>query len=189
MEIIVESGVGYRDADDDKRSEIDRIPLDADFTPVKKVMIEVGKARKGQETELDSVLIQIETDGSISPKDALLESVKMIQVFAGKVMVALGMSELEVEELEEESSDMPEIIEEEDSIEENEVYTWRIEDLPISKRAKTALLNGSYEIVGDLVGVTEKDLQKLPGFGAKSLSEVLSLLNEYGITLTENKDE
>jgi len=98
IELIVERGMGYTLGDDKQRSEIGRIPLDSDFTPVRKVLFKVGKARKGRETELDSVTIEIETDGSIDPKDALMESVKILQNFSGAVMVALGMSKLEVEE-------------------------------------------------------------------------------------------
>ncbi|MBD3329044.1 DNA-directed RNA polymerase subunit alpha [Candidatus Dojkabacteria bacterium] len=190
MEIVIEKGVGYRDSDENQRSEVGRIPLDADFSPVEKVKFEVGKARKGQETELDSVTMEITTDGSISPKDALLESAKILQEYSGKVMVALGMSKLEVEELADESSEIiEEVSEEEDTDEEEEVLDWKIEDQAISKRAKTALLNAGYETLGELVELSEKELKKLSGFGAKSLSEVVMLLEEYGIKLPKDSDE
>lgn len=185
MEIIVEKGVGYRKADEESRSEIGKLPMDADFTPVKKVNIDVSKARKGQETELDSVIIDIETDGSISPKDALMTSARILQDFAGNVMVALGMSKVEVEKMAEESATPVEVVEEVTETVNNEVMSWKVEDLPISKRSKTGLINGNLLSVEDISKLTLKELSKLPGFGAKSLNEVVSLLGQYGITLIE----
>lgn len=185
MELVVEKGAGYRGAQESERAEIGRIPMDTDFSPITNVKIEVGKARKGQETELDSVLIEITTDGSIAPKDALMQAARILQDFSGNIMVALGMSRLEVEQLAEASATAPV---EEVAVEagaNNEVMEWKIEDLAISKRSKTGLLNGGYEKVADLVNLTKKDLAKLPGFGAKSLNEVVSMLEQSGIILKE----
>lgn len=185
MELVIEKGTGYRAALESERAEIGRIPMDTDFSPIKNVRIEVGKARKGQETELDSVMIDITTDGSITPKDALMQSSRILQDFAGNVMVALGMSKLEVEELAEASATAPVVeVAKEDTVK-NEVLGWKIEDLAISKRSKTGLLNGGFEKVSDLTSLTKKDLSKLPGFGAKSLNEVVSMLEQSGIILKE----
>ena len=92
----------------------------------------VANTRKGQETDLDAVLIGVRTDGSVAPKDALLESSKIMQEFAGKVMVAMGMSKKEVEELETEANT---VVEEESSEEAagDEIGSWKVEDLPILK--------------------------------------------------------
>lgn len=185
MEIVIEKGVGYRVAKEQDRSEIGRIPLDADFTPIKNVKLEVGKARKGQETEMDSVLVEITTDGSISPKDAVMSAAKIMQDFTGKVMVALGMSKAEVEQLESDANTVVQAEAEEVDALNNENMAIRIEDISISKRSKTGLLNGGYETVGDLKDITKRDLAKLPGFGIKSLNEVISMLEQYGIVLNE----
>ncbi len=186
MEIVIEKGVGYKVADEENRSDLGRIPLDTDFSPIKNVKIELGKARKGQETDLDSVLIDITTDGSIAPKDALLQSVKTLQEFAGRVMLALGISKLEVEQLAEASSTpIIEEVEENMQMADGKSLNDRIEDLQISKRSKTGLLNGGYEVVSDLSKITKKELAKLPGFGAKSLNEVIAILSDYGITLED----
>lgn len=182
MEIVVESGVGYKEADEALRSEAGRIPLDTDFSPIVQIDYEVGQARKGQETNLDSVILGIETDGSIEPKEALIESSKILQDFSGKVMVALGMSTDEVSELEEEANQIPEVVEEEPVVE-DEVNGWKIEDLPISKRSKSGLLAGGFETVGDIAKAKIADLLELPGFGNKSLNEVVDLMNQYGIEL------
>lgn len=181
IDITVESGVGFRDARNIDRAEVGVIPLDCDFSPIEKVSLNVEQARKGQETDLDSVVIGVVTDGSIAPKDALLESVKILQEFTGKVMVALGVSKKEVEELEEEANKV-EFVEEE-SEEVDEVNDLRIEDLPVSKRSKTGLLSGGYKTLGDLKSVTVDDLLSLSGFGNKSLNEVVELLGQYGINI------
>lgn len=186
MEIVVEQGIGYKNADESNRSEIGRIPLDTDFNPIKNVSIEVQKTRKGQETELDQVSINIETDGSINPKDALMDCVKTLQNFAGAVMMALGLSKLEVEELAELSQVQVNEVEQENLSEEETFQNdMNVEDLNISKRAKTGLLNGGYVKVSELNNLKVSDLSKLPGFGAKSLSEVVSVLRELGIILKE----
>jgi DNA-directed RNA polymerase subunit alpha len=181
IDLVVETGVGYKDARNIDRAEVGVIPLDCDFTPIEKVSLSVEQARKGQETDLDSVVITVETDGSIAPKEALLQSARILQEFSGKVMVAMGVSQKEVEVREEEINQI------EDTQEETEEYDeandLRIEDLPISKRSKTGLLSGGYKTLGDLKSVTVDDLLALSGFGNKSLNEVVELLNQYGINI------
>jgi DNA-directed RNA polymerase subunit alpha len=182
MNITVESGVGYRGVDTGERKEIGLIPLDCDFTPIERVSLSVEQARKGQETDLDAVLIGVTSDGSISPKDALVQSSRILQEFAGKVMIAMGMSEREVIELAEEANQV-EASEEIVGQEDDEIGGWKIEELPISKRSKTGLLSGGFKTVGDLRNTTATELLNLPGFGNKSLNEVLELLTEYGINI------
>lgn len=181
MELTIESGIGYRDARNIDRPEVGVIPLDCDFTPIERVSMSVEQARKGQETDLDAVVISVLTDGSISPKDALVESAKILQEFAGKVMIAMGISKKEVDQRAEEINQV-EVVEEPKE-EYDETNDLRIEDLPISKRSKTGLLSGGYKTLGDLKSVTVDDLLSLSGFGNKSLNEVVELLNEYGINI------
>ena len=182
MEFTVESGVGYKKIEENERKYVGIIPLDCDFTPIERVSMTVEQARKGQETDLDAVLIGVTTDGSISPKDALVYSSKILQEFAGKVMIAMGMSKEEVEELEEEANQVVEEYAKEET-EEDEIGNWKIEELPISKRSKTGLLTGGFKTVADLRNTTATELLNLPGFGNKSLNEVLELLTEYGINI------
>ena len=184
IEMVVEKGVGYREAKDDERSELGRIALDADFTPVKNVSFSVSQARKGKETNLDSVIISITTDGSIAPKQTLIECAKILQEFAGKVIVALGISKKEVEQMVEVANALPVEVKEEDGAA-DEVNNWKIEDLPISKRSKSGLLAGGYQTVGDMTKVKKADLLELPGFGSKSLNEVIELMSQYGINITD----
>ncbi|MBP5204537.1 DNA-directed RNA polymerase subunit alpha [bacterium] len=183
MELTVESGVGYRSVDNDERSEIGLVPVDCDFSPIQRVSLVIDRARKGQETDLDAVLIGVTTDGSIEPKDALLEAAKILQEFSGKVMVAMGMAQEEVDALETEANKIDEPVKEEEETEDNKIANWKIEDLPISKRSKTGLLSGGYKTVADFKDTTTSDLLNLPGFGVKSLNEIVELLREYGINI------
>lgn len=182
MEITVESGIGYRDVKNAERKEVGLIPLDCDFTPIEKISLSVEQARKGQETDLDAVLIGVTTDGSITPKDALLEASKILQEFAGKVMIAMGMSQKEVEAKAEEANKV-EVVSEASVEDSDEIGSWKIEDLPISKRSKTGLLAGNYKTIADLRNTTATELLNLPGFGNKSLNEVIELLNQYNVNI------
>lgn len=182
FEVQIERGVGYKEVEKDERKEKGLIKLDADFTPVVNVTYEVLQARKGQQMNLDSAILTIETDGSITPIDALLKSSEILQEFAGKVMVALGVPVDEVKQKAEEAN-TPEATEEEE--EGDELDTWKIEDLQLSKRSKTGLLAGGYKTVGDLRGVTRSELLGLPGFGNKSFNEIVELLKGYNIEISE----
>lgn len=184
IELVVERGVGYRDSNSDQRSEAGRIMIDADFSPIRSVSFDVSEARKGKDTNLDAVLVDIETDGSIAPKTALIESAKIMQEFMGKVIVALGVSKLEVEEMVAAANAMPEVVSTEKVVQ-DEVGSWRVEDLPISKRSKSGLLAGGYQTVQDLSKIKKSNLLELPGFGSKSLNEVVELMSQYGIDITE----
>lgn len=187
IEVTIEKGVGYKEAVEEDRSEVGRIPLDADFTPINKVSLNVKPARRGQATDLDAVEIIIDTDGSIDALDALLDAAKTLQEFAGKVMGALGMPINVIEELAESTQELPEEEVEVESEETNEVDGWKVEDMPISKRSKSGLLAGEYLTVGDLREATKEDLLTLPGFGNKSLNEVVEQLKEYGVELKSEK--
>ena len=184
IELTIEKGYGYKPANEDERADMGRIPVDADFSPVKVVSFDVSNTRKGEATDLDKVTMTVTTDGSIDPQAALLHSAETLQSFAGKVMAALGVPITEVEEKAEASVELiEEVVEEEESAVSNEVLAWKIEDLPISKRSKSGLLAGGYASLGDLSGVSTGDLLNLPGFGNKSLSEVVELLTQYNIEL------
>lgn len=183
MELVVERGVGYREAKDE-RTESGRIALDADFTPIRNVNFEVTEARKGKEVNLDAVVVTITTDGSVAPKATLIESAKIMQEFLGKVIVALGISKKEVEEMVAAANAMPEEVSAVEAVD-DEVGSWKVEDLPISKRSKSGLLAGGYQTVGDLSNIKKSDLLELPGFGSKSLNEVVELMSQYGIEIKE----
>ncbi len=180
LELKIERGVGYKEVTKDERKEKGVIQLDADFSPVLNVTYEVLQARKGQQMNLDSVFFTITTDGSVTPIGALLKASEILQDFAGKVMAALGVP---VNEVEERAKAAREIEESEEESSVDELDSWKIEDLQLSKRSKTGLLAGGYKTIGDLKNVKKDELLGLPGFGNKSFNEIYELLKEYNIEI------
>lgn len=166
MDIVVEAGRGYRTIEESstERLHSDMIALDAVFSPVLRVRYKVDPTRVGQETNLDQLRLSIETDGTITPKDAFEEAaailVNQYTALAGSTTVeaapALGQS---------------------DDEDENELNT-SIEELNLSARTANALVNNDIRTVHDLVTLTEQDLRELKGFGSKALDEVKDKLAE-----------
>ena len=166
MDFVVESGRGYQTIEDSsaKRLHSDMIALDAVFSPVLRVRYKVDSTRVGQETNLDKLRLNVETDGSISPSDAFEEAaailVNQYTALAGSTTVeaapALG------QEVEEESSEL----------------NTPIEELNLSARTANALINNEIRSVRDLVTLSEQDLRELKGFGSKALDEVKDKLAE-----------
>lgn len=169
MDLVAESGRGYRTIEDSSASRIhsDMIALDALFSPVLRVRYKVDGTRVGQETNLDKLRLTIETDGSISPREAFEEAaavlVNQYTALAGSTTVeaapALG------QDVEEESSEL----------------NTPIEELNLSARTANALINNEIRTVRDLVTLSEQDLRELKGFGSKALDEVKDKLAELEI--------
>ena len=166
MDLVVESGRGYRTIEESSAARLhsDMIALDAVFSPVLRVRYKVDPTRVGQETNLDKLRLTIDTDGSMSPREAFEEAaailVNQYTALAGSTTVeaapALGQSS------------------QEDSSELNTP----IEELNLSARTANALVNNDIRTVHDLVTLSEQDLRELKGFGSKALDEVKDKLAE-----------
>lgn len=169
MDLVVESGRGYRTIEDSSESRLhsDMIALDAIFTPVKRVRYKVDTTRVGEETNLDTLSLTVETDGSINPKDAFEQAaailVNQYQALAGSTTVEAAPS------LGSSSSD------------DDGILTTSIEELNLSARTANALVNNDIRTVQDLVSLSEQDLRELKGFGSKALDEVKDKLSELEI--------
>lgn len=169
MDLVVESGRGYRSIEDSSESRLhsDMIALDAMFTPVKRVRYKVDGTRVGSETNLDKLSLTIETDGSISPRDAFEQAaailVNQYQALAGSTTVEAAPS------LGSQADD------------DDGVLTTSIEELNLSARTANALVNNDIRTVQDLVSLSEQDLRELKGFGSKALDEVKDKLAELEI--------
>ncbi|MFY9227773.1 MAG: DNA-directed RNA polymerase subunit alpha [Candidatus Microsaccharimonas sp.] len=169
MDLVVESGRGYETIEEASANRIhsDMVALDAVYSPVLRVRYKVDSTRVGQETNLDKLQLNVETDGSISPREAFEEAsailVNQYTALAGSTTVeaapALG------QDAEEES---------------NELNT-PIEELNLSARTANALINNEIRTVRDLVTLSEQDLRELKGFGSKALDEVKDKLAELEI--------
>ena len=166
MDLVAEAGRGYQtiEASSESRLHSDMIALDAVFTPVLRVRYKVDPTRVGDETDLDKLTMTIETDGTMTPREAFEEAaailVNQYTALAGSTTVvsapALGTTT-------------------EDS--EAELDT-SIEELNLSARTTNALINNEIRTIRDLVTLTEQDLRELKGFGSKALDEVRDKMAE-----------
>jgi DNA-directed RNA polymerase subunit alpha len=172
VDITVSKGRGYRSAEANKTSEtIGVIPVDSIFSPVRRVSFDVEPTRVEQSTEYDRLVIDIETDGSITPRDALASAGDTLRSL---VALVADMSEepqgLELGELAVTSAGSPDL-------------DLPIEDLDLSERPRNCLKRAQVNSVGELVQKTEDDLLAITNFGQKSLDEVIAKLDERGLSL------
>lgn len=170
MDMVVEVGRGYRPIEEGaKLKPSDMIAIDAIFTPVHRVRYKVENTRVGQITDLDKLIITIDTDGSISPRDAFEEAaailVNQYTALAGQTTVEAEapLGSAEVEDIQ---ADDP-----------AELMT-PIEDLNLSARTTNALVNNDIHTLKDLFSLSDAELRDLKGFGAKALDEVKDKMAE-----------
>jgi DNA-directed RNA polymerase subunit alpha len=169
FDLVVEAGRGYQTIEDSSvtRLHSDMIAVDAIFTPVLRVRYKVDSTRVGQETNLDKLQLNVETDGTLSPREAFEEAaailVNQYTALAGSTTVeaapALGQ----------------------DVIDETGELNTPIEELNLSARTANALINNEIRTVRDLVTLSEQDLRELKGFGSKALDEVKDKLAELDV--------
>ncbi|HEX9548164.1 MAG TPA: DNA-directed RNA polymerase subunit alpha [Acidimicrobiales bacterium] len=176
LDITVERGRGYVSADRNKKSStIGVIPVDSIFSPVRRVAFTVEPTRVEQSTNFDRLVLDIETDGSISPKEALASAGDTLRSLVGLVA---EMSEapmgLELGDVGLATSGSPDL-------------DLPIEDLDLSERPRNCLKRAQVNTIGELVQKTEDDLLAITNFGQKSLDEVLQKLDERGLSL-RNKE-
>lgn len=166
IDLVVEAGRGYQDIETSSKNRLhsDMIAVDAMFSPVSRVRFKVDGTRVGQETNLDKLELSVETDGSLTAREAFEEAaailVNQYTALAGATTVeaAPALGTLEAEDV-------------------NELNT-SIEDLGLSARTANALINNEIRTVHDLVTLSEQDLRELKGFGSKALDEVKDKLAE-----------
>ena len=167
MDIMVESGRGYRtiEATPAESRPSDMIAVDAIFSPVLRVRYKVESTRVGQMTDLDKLLLTVDTDGSISPRDAFEQAsailVNQYSALAGSTTVAAAQPLTHANN----NDDAAELM-------------TPIEDLNLSARTANALLNNGIKTIGDLVTLGEIELRELKGFGSKALDEVKDKMAE-----------
>ena len=179
MEVTVERGVGYRTAEKNKKNEtIGVIPIDSIFSPVRKVAYEVGATQVGQMTNFDKLIVDLETDGSIEPSEAISSAGKTLRELLG-LFADVGEGEgigLELGDVVEAESGSPDL-------------DLPIEALDLSERPRNCLRRAQVKTVGELVMRTEDDLLNITNFGQKSLEEVTAKLDELGLSLRQSRDE
>ena len=170
MEFEVRMGKGYVPADmhEGLDDEIGLIRLDSSFSPVRKVAYTVEQARVGQMTNYDRLLLEVWTDGSLTPEDAIAYSAKIIK---DQISVFINFDERVSGDMRDGNGDSGEL---------NEHLFKSIDDLELSVRATNCLRSATY-LVGELVQRTEAEMLKTKNFGRKSLDEIKSVLLDMGL--------
>jgi DNA-directed RNA polymerase subunit alpha len=173
MELMVQTGRGYVPADRNKSANmsVGTIPIDALFAPVKKVNYLVTNARVGQQTDYDKLTIEVWTDGSVRPDDAVAFAAKILK---DQLSIFINFEETE-EPIEESVS--------EEAAKLNENLDKSVDELELSVRSANCLQNANIRYIGELVQKTEAEMLKTKNFGRKSLKEIKEILAEMGLTL------
>ncbi len=173
VELSVKMGKGYVSADRnrDEKAPVGTIPIDAIYTPIKKVNFSVTNARVGQMTDYDKLNLEVWTDGSAKPEDAVAYAAKILKE---QLTIFINFDE-EAEPLADEES-----LEDSDKINENLYRT--VEELELSVRSANCLKNAGIKLIGELVTKTEAEMLKTQNFGRKSLNEIKDILTDMGLT-------
>jgi DNA-directed RNA polymerase subunit alpha len=179
MDIVVKIGKGYVTAEkvDSKNQTIGVIPIDAIFSPIQKVNYVVANARVGQITDYDKLTMEIWTDGSVNPEDAI--------AFSAKILKEQMTPFINFEEEPEPSEEIQEAKEE--SLNENLFRP--VSELELSVRSANCLKNANISLIGELVQRTESEMLKTKNFGRKSLNEIKAILEEMGLSLGMKVDD
>ncbi len=180
MEMVVQRGKGYVPSE---RQETDGwpigvIPVDAIFTPTKRVNFYVENARVGQVTDYDKLIMEIWTDGSVDPEEAVSTAAKILK---GHLDIFIPKDELE--------KHISVVPTEDDSIELNTYLTRSVNELELSVRAANCLKNAKIKTIGALVQKTEGEMLRTKNFGKKSLNEIKEMLVDMGLGLGMKTDD
>jgi len=169
MELFCETGKGYVPAANsrDKDLPIGVIPIDALFSPVKKVSYKVEDTRVGQVTDYDKLIMNIETNGSVSPEMAIALAARILQ---DQLQLFVNFEEEEEEKVES-------VVE----LEFNPVLLKKVSHLELSVRSQNCLQNDNIVYIGDLVIKTESEMLKTQNFGRKSLNEIKDILSKFNL--------
>ena len=177
MEMSAERGVGYRTADKNSRGDvIGVLPIDSLFSPVRKVAYTVESTQVGQMTNFDRLVLDVQTDGAVSPQEAVSSAGKTLGELMGLFAdigegIGLELGDVVTAESGSPDLDLP------------------IEALDLSERPRNCLRRAQIQTVGELVLKTEDDLLNITNFGQKSLEEVVAKLDELGLSLTATDEE
>jgi DNA-directed RNA polymerase subunit alpha len=174
MDMVVKLGKGYVPADRnrDEKAPVGTIPIDSIFSPIIKVNFAVTNARVGQITDYDKLTLEVWTDGSVKPDDAVAYAAKILKE---QLTIFINFDELT------EPGEEVEIEEEREKLNEN-LYR-SVDELELSVRSANCLKNAGIKLIGELVSRSEAEMLKTQNFGRKSLNEIKDILAEMGLTL------
>ncbi len=172
MEMTVNTGKGYRPAALNRPEEapVGLIPVDSVFSPVRKVSYEIEDTRVGQITDYDKLTMSVETNGVISPEDAVAYAARILQ---DQLQVFINFEEPDAATGGEEADELPF----------NRNLLRKVDELELSVRSANCLKNDNIVYIGDLVQKSESDMLRTPNFGRKSLNEIKEVLTNMGLHL------
>ena len=178
IELTVNTGKGYVAADRNRPEDapIGLIPVDAIYSPVKKVSYDVQPTREGQVLDYDKLTLKVETDGSVSPDDAVAYAARIIQ---DQLSIFVNFDEPEAAGREAED----------DGLEFNPLLLKKVDELELSVRSANCLKNDNIVYIGDLIQKTEAEMLRTPNFGRKSLNEIKEVLSGMQLHLGMDVEE
>jgi len=174
MEMVIENNRGYVVAEENFRDdfEIGFIPLDSSHSPITRVNYRIESARVGQNSNYDKLILEIETNGSISPKDSLAYAASLLKEQLSIFIHFESMPE-----------DSPSSEKDEEKEKLRELLERTVDELELSVRSHNCLKNANIRTIGELVQKTESEILKTKNFGRKSLNEIKEILQQMGLTL------
>lgn len=180
IEIRISRGHGYVSSEENKQQDqpIGSIPIDSIFTPIRKVSYEIENTRLGDRTDYERLILQVETDGSITPDDALTYAAKIL-----KDHVQLFIN-FDIEPEEEEQVEVDEEV-----LQVRKLLKMPVDELELSVRSYNCLMAANIKTIGDLVKRDEPEMLKFRNFGRKSLQELTKILEEKGIQFGMDVDK
>ena len=172
MELVVDNGKGYVAATSNKQedSPIGLIPIDAVFSPVRKVSYKIENSRVGQVTDHDKLAIEVLTNGALTPDDAVALAARILQ---DQLQLFINFDEPDQKSDSEKKDDLPF----------NRNLLRKVDELELSVRSANCLKNDNIIYIGDLVQKSEADMLRTPNFGRKSLNEIKEVLSQMGLHL------
>ena len=175
MELTVSTGKGYVPASENRTEdqEIGLIPVDAIYSPVRRVAFQVQPTRVGQRTDYDKLVLTVETDGTVAPDDAVALAARILQ---DQLQLFINFDEPREAKVQEVQDDLPF----------NRNLLRKVDELELSVRSANCLKNDNIVYIGDLVQKSEQEMLRTPNFGRKSLNEIKEVLASMGLSLGMN---
>lgn len=182
--MVVETGLGYvpKEAIHKEKMDIGAIAVDASFSPIRRVNYEVENMRVGDRTDFNRLRIFIETDGTLTPREAIERSIS-IMITQLKSIIGFKEEEPIIEDIKPSDDEKKEMVEVKKVDDENEILKMRVEGLKLSARTQKALSDAGIRTVGGLARKSEEDLLGVEGIGKKGITEIKKSMGDLGITL------
>jgi len=181
VELYIGRGKGYVPSEENKKSDypVGTVPIDSIYTPVKNVRYFIEQTRVGQQIDYEKLIMEVETDGSITPDDALAQSAKIIDDHV-QLFLKFNVEGESIEEMKEKDSEFARV---------RKILQTSIEDLELSVRSHNCLRAANIKTLADLVRKEEPELLKFRNFGRKSLSELTEIIEGFGLSFGMDVDK